>query len=141
MRNLILPLLLLCTPVFAQQLTYPLPIDANRNPLALGVGNPYAFTLTPTTNVYDVAVRYLLPSSGLDTNRVYRHLYILNPSATRTVYVCFGNVSGCSQDSYIVRPGYGLVFEPLRFGVPVGISYVYVRLDAAGSQVIDLSVW
>ena len=140
MKKLLL-LLTFAVPAWAQQLTYELPRDARNTPLYSGVGNPIAFTLTPTLDTYDTSVRYQLPSTGINTNRVYRHLYILNPSSTRTAYVCFGSSTGCSQDSFIVRPGYGLVFEPLRFGKAVDTEYVYVRLDAAGSQTVDVTVW
>ncbi len=125
----------------AQQLTYPLPNDANNRILYFGVANPYAFQLTATTNAYDTSVRYQLPSTNKDTNRVYRHLSVINPSATRTVYVCFGNSSGCSVDSIIVPPGYQLVYEPLRFGKAVDYEYVYIKLDSAGSVTATLSAW
>jgi hypothetical protein len=141
MKHLIKLLIILAMPLWAQQLTYRLPRDANNAVLYSGVGNPYAFTLTPTTASYSISVRYQIPSTGVDTNRVYRHLYVLNRSATRTAYVCFGDDSGCSVDSFIVRPGYGLVFEPLRFGKAVDLEYVYARLDAAGTQELDFAVW
>jgi hypothetical protein len=141
MKKLILGLFLLSATAMAQQAIMSLPRDATNIPLDQGLGNPYAFTLTPTTASYDAAVRYEIPKTGNDTGRVYRHLYVLNPSATRTAFVCFGDANGCTIDSFIVRPGYGLVFEPIRFGAAVGTPFVYVRLDDAGSQVVDLSIW
>jgi len=141
MKKLLLALLLISTTGIAQQSILRLPRDAANQPLDLGLGIPYAFTLTPTTASYDVGVRYELPKTGDNTGRVYRHLYILNRSVTRTAYVCFGTAAGCSVDSFIVRPGYGLVFEPLRFGDAVGTPFVYVRLDDVGSQELDLTVW
>lgn len=116
-----------------------LPRDAKNNALIFGLGNPYASTITVTASTY--VANYTLPTSGLDANRVYRHLYAYNPDANRTVYVCFGDSTGCSTDSYIIRPGYGLVFEPLLFGAPVGSPLVYFRLDASGSVNVDLSAW
>lgn len=141
MKYLLLALSLFSSLSFAQQLSYPLPRDARDNVLYFGVGNPYAFELTATTSSYTTGVRYQLPTSGNDVKRVYRHLYVYNPDSTRIVYICFGDSSGCSTDSYKVRPGFGLVFEPIRFGEPVGTGYVYMRLDSAGSVTADLSAW
>ena len=140
-KYLLLVLGLISSLSLAQQLSYPLPRDARDNVLYFGVGNPFAFTLTATSDAYDTAVRYEVPTNGLNAKRVFRHLYILNPSATRTAFVCFGDATGCTVDSFIVRPGYGLVFEPILFGSLHNTGYVYVRLDAAGSQVLDLSIW
>jgi hypothetical protein len=125
----------------AQQLTYPLPIDANRAPLYFGVGNSYAFQLTPTTSAYSTMVRYQLPTAGDDINRVYRHLSVINPSTTRTLYICFGNASGCTVDAIIVPPEYQLVYEPLRYGNPVGFGYIYAKLDAGGSVTATFAAW
>lgn len=141
MKKLIIFLILFSATAMAQQLTFRLPRDAGNTPLSFGVGNPYAFELAPTSDAYSTDVRYEIPSSGADTNRAYRHLYVLNRSGVRTVYVCFGNADGCSTDSFIVRPEYGLVFEPLRFGAAVGLGYIYVRLDEDGAANVDLSVW
>lgn len=128
----------------AQQLTYPLPTDANRFPLYAGVGNPYGYQLGPTAATYSNAVRFQLPSTGLDTNRAYRHLSVINPSTDRTLYVCFGgsDASSCSGVVHIIiPPGYQLVNEPLRYGKPVGSEYVYVRLDSAGAVTATMGSW
>lgn len=126
---------------WSQQLTYPLPNDANNRILYFGVGNPYAFQLTPTTSSYDTGVRFQLPSSGLDKNRVYRHLSVINPSDVRSLSICFGDSSGCTTDMIIVPPGYQLVYEPLRFGLPVGLEYVYAKLDASGTVTATFAAW
>lgn len=136
-----LTLLALAGTVHAQQLTYPLPLDARNTVLYFGVGNPFGFQLTPTTSAYDNAVRYQLASTGINTNRVYRHLSVINPSATRTLYICFGDSTGCSMDNIIVPPGFQLVYEPLRFGKVVGYEYIYARLDSAGSVAATFGAW
>ena len=137
----ILLALLFTGVVQAQQSIIRLPRDANNTPLEFGLGVPYSTVLTPTTDAYDTGIRYELPKTGIDTNRVYRHLLVYNPDATRTVYACFGDATGCSVDSYIVPPGFGFIFEPIRFGDAVDLPYVYVRLDAAGSSAVVLTAW
>ena len=141
MKYLLLLLLCVSGLAQAQRLDYPLPRDARDEVLYFGVGNSYAFELTVVSSSYDTGVRYQLPVAGDDVNRAYRHLYILNPDATRTVYACFGDSSGCSVDSMKVRPGYGLVFEPLLFGAKSNKGYIYLRLDSAGSVLVDGAAW
>jgi len=111
--------------------------------LPLALGNPYAVTLTTSSASYDVSVRYQVPSSGNDAQRAFRTVAVVNPSATRIAYFCFGNSSGCSTDSIIVRPGYAIVFEPLLFGKAVADNkeYIYMRADSAAALTADLMVW
>lgn len=141
MKYILTALLLFTGAVQAQQSIVRLPRDANNTPLDFGLGIPYAFTLTATADAYDTGVRYELPKTGNDLNRAYRHLLVYNPDATRTVYACFGDATGCSIDSYIVPPGFGFIFEPIRFGDAVGLPYVYIRLDAAGSVTPTMTAW
>lgn len=125
----------------AQSLTYPLPVDARGNPLMLGVGNPYSTTLTPTTSSYSASIQYQAPLTGIDTNRVYREIYIYNPSSTRTVYICFGSATACSTDNITVPPSTQMVLDAIRFGNAVGFPYVWARLDSAGSSAAVITIW
>ena len=141
MKYLLILIGLIGSISFAQQLAWPLPTDGNRNPLYFGTGNPYGFVLTATTDAFDTGVRYELPSAGIDLNRVYRHISVINPSSERTLYICFGDVSGCSTDMIIVPPSYQLVYEPLMYGPLRNTGYVYMRLDDAGSVEATFGVW
>lgn len=125
----------------AQQSAIIAPRDARGNPLSFGLGGSYATSAVVSVTAYDVSERYQVPSSGLDANRAFRHLYVLNRSTTRAVSICIGDSTGCTDDAMIVRPGYGLIFEPILFGAATGKEYIYYKLDAAGSANIDVAVW
>lgn len=141
MKKLLLLAVLFTVGVYAQQSTIPTPRDAKGYPLSHGLGGSYASSVVVTVTSYDTSVRYQVPSSGNDAMRAFRHIYVLNRSTTRTVSVCFGDENGCTDDAMIVRPEYGLIFEPVLFGAAVGKEYVYFKLDAAGSANVDVSVW
>ena len=141
MKNLFKILTLISLPLYAQQLNYRLPRDAANQPLSFGVGNPYSFVLTATADTFGTSVRYQIPSTGIDAGRAYRHISVINPSLNRTIYICFGDVLGCSTDMIIVPPEFSLVYEPLRFGKAVDTEYVYMRLDTAGSVDATIGVW
>lgn len=125
----------------AQQLGYRMPRDAGNNPIPMGIGLPYAFTLTPTTASYDNSIRYALPATGRDLNRAYRHILVRNPSTTRTVYVCFGTSTGCSTDHIIVPSEYAFALDSILYGDSVGFSHVYAKLDAVGSVAVEFTAW
>jgi hypothetical protein len=137
----ILLLLTISMSLHAQQSILRLPRDGANAPMSHGMGLPYGFVLTPTTDAYDNSIRYQLPSTGNDTNRVYRHISVYNPSASRTLYICFGGSSGCTGDNIIVPPSVALVYEPIRFGKSVDTEYVYVRLDSAATVAVTFGVW
>jgi len=142
MKNLILLCLFfwLGEQAIAQQSLMSLPRDARNNPLESGLGGSYAASQTITVTAYNVSQRYQVPSSGLDVNRAYRHFFLLNRDAVDTITVCFGDATGCSDNAVIVRPGYGVVFEPVLFGKAVGKEYVYFKTDL-GPADIDVAVW
>lgn len=137
--------LLLLLVISVQGLTqtsyYPLPRDSNNFPLEQGLGPSYAGSVTVTSTSYDPVQTYIVPSSGNDGKRAYRHLYVLNRSSTRTIYVCVNDEVSCTDDAMIVRPGYAMIFEPLLFGLAVGKGYVYFKLDSAGTAPVDVAVW
>jgi hypothetical protein len=125
----------------AQQSTIPAPRDARGNTLSHGLGSSYSSELSVDVTAYNISDSYQVPSSGNDALRAFRHIYVLNQSADRTVFVCFGDSSGCTTDAMIVFPEIGLIFEPVLFGAAVGKEYIYFKLDSAGTADIHLAVW
>lgn len=141
MRYLLLLVALFSQMALSQQLTYRLPRDANNTPLMFGVGNPYAYEMAPVLATYDTGMRIQVPSAGNDVKRVYRHIGVTNLDATRTVYICFGDATGCTIDGMILPPLYSKAYETLRFGKPVNFEYIYLRLDSAGTANVTVEVW
>lgn len=127
---------------FAQKSDLPSPMDSRGFPLDFGLGESFAGSQTVSVTAYNISQSFQVPSVAPNANRAYRHLYILNQSTTRTVTVAFGTSSSIeSTDSMIIRPGYGLIFEPILFGKPLNREYIYFKVDSTGSAAVDFTVF
>lgn len=140
MRKLLLALFI-SVPVFAQNKTIiPVPKDPFNIPIYGGLGLPvFSEATTLTTSSY-VSI-LTLPNTGHDINRSFRHIAVYNPDSARSVYICFGDASGCSTDMMKVPPGFALAFDHVLFGILYDQTVVYGRLDAVGSVTPEITVW
>lgn len=143
MRKLFLLFLLFTPKVFGQIFDYrfPEPKDKNNVPVYAGLGLPYLIEPTITNTTYDLTNRTAISLSGDDNGRQYRHLWIYNPSATISIYVCVGNAGGCSSDMWKAPAGLGVVDDYAYFGIYNSITHVYYRLSSTGSVVPVIRWW
>lgn len=142
MKNLLKLLALIGPLAFAQSSIVKAPRDAANAILYAGLGLPYLIQPALTNTAYDTSPdRTQLSTSGADTGRQYRHLWIYNPSATIGIYVCAGNASGCSTDMWYCPPGIGVVDDYAYFGAASNTGYLYYRLSGAGSVTPTLRWW
>lgn len=141
MKNLfVMVALFLGFKVFAQAVNIPIPVDPRKNPVVTGLGQSYfseAVTLTTTS----YAKLYDLPSSGVNADRPWKGIAVRNPSATRTVYICFGTSSACSGDAMKLAPSVGFALDHVMFGTQNGITAIWGKLDSAGSVAPEVTVW
>lgn len=126
---------------FAQQSVVRLPRDAANNPLIAGLGLPFLINPTITVTSYDTSNRTALSTTGADTNRQYRHVWVYNPSASVGIFLCVGNSTGCSTDMWYAPPSLGFVDDFAFFGAANNITHIYYRLSGAGTVAPVIRWW
>ncbi len=132
--------LLISQLAHAQQANIPIPVDPRKNPILTGLGFSYfseAVTLTTTSYVSLLA----LPVSGSNLDRPWKGIAVRNPSTTRSVYICWGTASGCTQAGMKLGPEVGLVLDDVMFGSQNSVTNIWGKLDSAGSVAPELTIW
>ncbi len=129
------------TVAIAQQSIIKAPRDSTNAILYAGLGLPYLIEPTITNTTYDNTNRTALSSTGADTGRQYRHLWIYNPSTSLGVYVCVGDSTGCSTDMWKAPFGVGVVDDFAYFGAANNMTYIYYRISAGGTATPIIRWW
>lgn len=140
MKQVFLIALLFASQANAQQYPVPVPKDVVNEPIYGGLGAPRVFEPTVTATAYG-ADYITVPTTGADFGRQFRSFYVYNPSATRTIYACFGPDTGCSSDDAKIRPQMGIVYDGILAGYYNRVTRIYFKLDSAGSVQIDAGLW
>lgn len=125
----------------SQQSIVRLPRDAANNPLMAGLGLPYLINPSITVTSYDTSNRTALSTTGADTGRQYRHVWVYNPSSTIGIYLCAGPASGCSTDMWYAPPSLGFVDDFAFFGAANNITHIYYRLSGSGTVAPIIRWW
>ena len=125
---------------WGQRSVQGLPVDNKGTPLVAALGLPFSCEKTVTTATYTEYCD-MPANTGNNQGRMYRGIQIYNPSTTDSAYLCFGDATGCSTDMIKVRPGCAVSQDFALFGPGNNVTRIWLRLESAGSEVIDVNLW
>lgn len=134
-------LLLLPFSGWAQQEPVPVPKDPTNTPIYGGIGIPSLYEPALQSVTYQAIAT--LPNTGTNYYRPFRHIAVYNPSASRSVYLCFAaaTASSCSTDSMKVPPLMGLALDHVYYGRPMDNPQIFGRLDGPGPVTAAVHAW